>query len=64
ILASQAFMMTAAEDARRADDTTFLTREQWLAALEGAGFRQIVTAPDEDHPLAPLGQRLFAARIN
>ncbi|WP_053667083.1 bifunctional Gfo/Idh/MocA family oxidoreductase/class I SAM-dependent methyltransferase [Streptomyces sp. MMG1121] len=64
ILASQAFMMTAAEDARRADDTTFLTRGQWLAALEGAGFRQIVTAPDEDHPLAPLGQRLFAARIN
>ncbi|MER6384963.1 bifunctional Gfo/Idh/MocA family oxidoreductase/class I SAM-dependent methyltransferase [Streptomyces sp. NPDC001250] len=63
ILASQAFMMTAAEDAREATDTTFLTREQWLEALAGAGFRQIVTAPDEAHPLAPLGQRLFAARV-
>ena len=64
ILASQAFMMTAPEDARRAADTTFLSRRQWLDALAGAGFTQIVTAPDEDHPLAPLGQRLFAARVN
>jgi thiazolinyl imide reductase len=64
ILASQAFMMTAAEDARRSCDSTFLTREQWLQALQGGGFRDIVTAPDEDHPLAPLGQRLFAARTN
>jgi SAM-dependent methyltransferase len=63
ILASQAFMMTAAEDARRTSDTTFLSRRQWLDVLAGAGVGQVVTAPDENHPLAPLGQRLFAARV-
>ncbi|MFJ8313367.1 MULTISPECIES: Gfo/Idh/MocA family oxidoreductase [unclassified Streptomyces] len=64
ILASQAFMMTAPEDARRETDTTFLSRRQWLDALAGAGLAQVITVPDEDHPLAPLGQRLFAARVN
>ncbi|PJJ05984.1 thiazolinyl imide reductase [Streptomyces sp. 2333.5] len=62
ILASQSFMMTTADDARRTSDTTFLSRRQWLDALTSAGFERIATAPDEDHPLAPLGQRLFAAR--
>jgi trans-aconitate methyltransferase len=61
IMASQAFMMTEAEDVRRTSRATFLSREHWTAALEGAGFEQIVTVPGEDHPLAPLGQRLFAA---
>ncbi|MEU6665609.1 bifunctional Gfo/Idh/MocA family oxidoreductase/class I SAM-dependent methyltransferase [Streptomyces sp. NPDC046727] len=64
ILASQAFMMTAPEDARRDADTTFLSRQQWLDVLGRAGFTQVVTVPGEDHPLAPLGQRLFAARFN
>ncbi|WP_037813630.1 MULTISPECIES: class I SAM-dependent methyltransferase [unclassified Streptomyces] len=63
ILASQSFMMTAADDTRQDSDTTFLSRRQWLDALTGAGFDRIATAPDEDHPLAPLGQRLFAARV-
>jgi thiazolinyl imide reductase len=64
ILASQAFMMTASEDARRTSDTTFLSRRQWLDVLAGAGVGDVVTAPDEDHALAPLGQRLFAVRVN
>ncbi|MGW3974355.1 Gfo/Idh/MocA family oxidoreductase [Streptomyces ardesiacus] len=61
IMASQAFMMTEAEDIRRTVDATFLSREHWFVALKGAGFGPVVTAPGEDHPLAPLGQRLFAA---
>ncbi|MFH8630476.1 Gfo/Idh/MocA family oxidoreductase [Streptomyces lydicus] len=63
ILASQSFMMTAPDDARRASDTTFLSRRQWHDALKGAGFDRIATVPQEDHPMAPLGQRLFAARV-
>ncbi|WP_031074642.1 bifunctional Gfo/Idh/MocA family oxidoreductase/class I SAM-dependent methyltransferase [Streptomyces sp. NRRL WC-3742] len=62
ILASQAFMMTAAQDARLASGTTFLSREQWLDVLAGAGIPEVRTLPAEDHPLGPLGQRLFAAR--
>ncbi|MEV0281099.1 bifunctional Gfo/Idh/MocA family oxidoreductase/class I SAM-dependent methyltransferase [Streptomyces sp. NPDC050610] len=61
IMASQAFMMTEAQDVRRASRTTFLSREHWTTALSGAGFAPVVTAPGEDHALAPLGQRLFAA---
>ncbi|MFF9641211.1 Gfo/Idh/MocA family oxidoreductase [Kitasatospora aureofaciens] len=62
ILSSQAFMMTAAQDARLASGTTFLSREQWLGVLAGAGIPEVRTLPAESHPLAPLGQRLFAAR--
>ncbi|MBV6697773.1 bifunctional Gfo/Idh/MocA family oxidoreductase/class I SAM-dependent methyltransferase [Kitasatospora aureofaciens] len=62
ILTSQAFMMTTAHDARLASGTTFLSRTQWLDVLTGAGLREIRTLPPENHPLAPLGQRLFAAR--
>ncbi|MFC9249797.1 class I SAM-dependent methyltransferase [Amycolatopsis thailandensis] len=61
ILISQAFMMTAAEDARLRSGTTFLTRAQWLEALERAGFTQVHTTPGDDHPLAPMSQYLFAA---
>ncbi len=63
ILASQAFMMTAAEDARLRSGATFLSRRQWLDVFTAAGIEQVLTAPGEDHPLAPLGQRLFAARV-
>ncbi|WKX69037.1 bifunctional Gfo/Idh/MocA family oxidoreductase/class I SAM-dependent methyltransferase [Streptomyces sp. XD-27] len=62
ILASQAFMMTAPEDARQRTGTTFLSRGQWLEALAGAGVENVVVLPGEDHPLAPLGQRLFTGR--
>ncbi|GAA2801140.1 hypothetical protein GCM10010441_27500 [Kitasatospora paracochleata] len=62
ILASQAFMMTPPQDARRESGTTFLSRAQWSDVLTGAGLGDVRTLPAEDHPLAPLGQRLFAAR--
>lgn len=57
ILISQAFMMTETTDAR---DAMFLTREQWLDVLEDTDV--VAVLPAEDHPLAPLGQRLFLAR--
>ncbi|MFI6350422.1 Gfo/Idh/MocA family oxidoreductase [Streptomyces sp. NPDC050560] len=63
ILASQAFMMTPPQDIRRETGSTFLTRRQWLDALTRAGLAEAVTAPAEDHPLAPLGQRLLAAHL-
>ncbi|MGN9841246.1 methyltransferase [Nonomuraea sp. H19] len=62
ILASQAFMMTPAEDARLASGATFLSLRQWLDVLDGAGAERVAVLPGEDHPLAPLGQRLFVAR--
>ncbi|MFI9362718.1 Gfo/Idh/MocA family oxidoreductase [Kitasatospora sp. NPDC053057] len=62
ILASQAFMMTTPEDARAATGATFLSRRQWLDVLAAVGLDDVLTLPGEDHPLAPLGQRLFAAR--
>lgn len=62
ILVSQAFMMTAAEDARLRSGTTFLSRSQWLEALQAAGFTRAHVTPGDDHPLAPMSQYLFAAR--
>lgn len=64
ILISQAFMMTAPQDARLASGTTFLSRRQWLDVLGDAGIDNVLTLPGEDHPLASLGQRLFAARTS
>ncbi|MFC9331198.1 Gfo/Idh/MocA family oxidoreductase [Kitasatospora sp. NPDC057015] len=62
IMASQAFMMTTAEDARRDSESTFLSHSQWLEVLARAGLRTVRTLPGEGHPIAPLGQRLFLAR--
>ncbi|PKW14323.1 pyochelin synthetase [Saccharopolyspora spinosa] len=62
ILVSQAFMMTAADDARLRSGTTFLSRSQWLEALASAGFTRVHVTPGDDHPLAPMSQYLFAAR--
>lgn len=59
ILASQAFMMSPPRDARARTGTTFLDRAQWTAVFDGAGLELRAILPGEDHPLAPLGQRLF-----
>ncbi|WP_063806628.1 non-ribosomal peptide synthetase [Streptomyces regalis] len=68
ILISQAFMMTEAEDLRRADDTddtdaTFVTREQWLRLFAEADGKNALCLPQEGHPLEPLGQHVFAVRF-
>ncbi|MFI9362715.1 amino acid adenylation domain-containing protein [Kitasatospora sp. NPDC053057] len=64
ILASQAFMMTAPEDARRTAGASYLDRDQWrelLAKTAGAG--QVLCLPGDEHILAPQGIHLFAARL-
>lgn len=63
ILASQAFMMAAPVDVRARAGTSFLTRDQWHAVFTAAGLDPVATLPEaDDHPLAPLGQRLFVVR--
>ncbi|MFG1706609.1 methyltransferase [Nonomuraea sp. M3C6] len=49
-------------DPRNAGDRVFLTRDEWLAVLTGAGLRPSFTLPGEDHPLAATGLHLFVAR--
>ena len=71
ILISQAFMMTGAEDLRRADgtdgtdgtDATFVTREQWLRLFAEAGGENTLCLPEQGHALEPLGQHVFAVRF-
>ncbi|GAA4004636.1 hypothetical protein GCM10022247_27080 [Allokutzneria multivorans] len=62
ILISQAFMMTAAEDARLRSGTTFLSRQQWVEAIDRAGLSLVDVTPDDAHPLSPMSQYLFVAR--
>ena len=62
MLISQAFMMTRPEDDRKNTKTTFMSVKQWLDVFHQAGAQEVVTLPDEEHPLAPLGQKLFVVR--
>ncbi|SJZ79319.1 pyochelin synthetase [Marinactinospora thermotolerans DSM 45154] len=50
-------------DARAAADQTFLTREQWAAALAGAGAVTDLVLPGDDDGLARTGQSLYLARF-
>lgn len=38
--------------------------EHWRAALTAAGCPTVLTLPEDEHPMALLGQRLFAARVD
>ncbi|MBF8186867.1 class I SAM-dependent methyltransferase [Nonomuraea sp. K274] len=49
-------------DPRNADDRVFLTRDEWLEVLSGAGLHPLFTLPGDDHPLAATGLHLFVAR--
>lgn len=62
VMASQAFMLAEPDDERAASQSTFLSHAQWLDALRGAGLEPVVDLPHPDHPLSPLGHRVFAAR--
>ncbi|ERI11047.1 bifunctional Gfo/Idh/MocA family oxidoreductase/class I SAM-dependent methyltransferase [Aneurinibacillus aneurinilyticus] len=62
MLISQAFMMTHPEDDRRNTQTTFMYTKQWLDVFYRAGAQEVMALPDEDHPLAPLGQKLFVVK--
>ncbi|GAB3491557.1 hypothetical protein GCM10027521_37760 [Amycolatopsis cihanbeyliensis] len=61
ILTSQAFLMAEADDDRAATGATFLTLPQWNRVLDAAGLHRVVGLPPDDHPLAELGHRVFAA---
>lgn len=61
VMASQAFMLTNASDGRAATQSTFLSREQWHAALDGAGLQCAADLPPDGHPLQEQGHRVFAA---
>lgn len=63
ILTSQAFMMPSPRDDRQRTRERFFSIAQWRDALWRAGFGAVWVLPDENHPLAPLGQRLFVATI-
>lgn len=62
MLISQAFMMTRPEDDRKNTNTTFMSVQQWLDVFRRAGAQEVTALPDEAHPLAPLGQKLFTVR--
>jgi pyochelin synthetase len=50
-------------DERRGRDQTFLTRAQWLDAIEAAGGELVLCLPDPDHLMAELGMHVFAVRF-
>lgn len=63
VMASQAFMLDQASDERQLSRATFLDLAQWQAALTGAGFQGNRSLPGDEHPLAPLGHRVFVAQV-
>lgn len=62
VMASQAFMMAQADDARQEAQATFLSLAQWNRVLEAAGLVRVLGLPDHQHPLSRLGHRVFVAR--
>lgn len=62
MLISQAFMMTKPDDDRKNSDTTFMSVEQWLKVFRNSQDLHVISLPDEQHALAPLGQKLFIVR--
>ncbi|MFS0554778.1 Gfo/Idh/MocA family oxidoreductase [Brevibacillus sp. 179-C9.3 HS] len=64
MLISQAFMMTPPVDDRKNTQSTFMTVQQWLDVFQRAGVKELAVLPEESHPLAPLGQKLFVIKNN
>ncbi|MFI9324531.1 methyltransferase [Kitasatospora aureofaciens] len=62
VMASQAFMLPAADDGRADTGSTFLTLPQWNRVLDDAGLERVLALPAPGHPLERLGHRVFAAR--
>lgn len=56
-------MMTEPEDDRALGGSSYLGPEQWRALLTEAGAEQVLSLPEDGHPLAPQHLRLFAARL-
>ncbi len=63
-LASMPFLLSGRaerRDQRAGTHRTYLTREEWLAALQAAGLRPVLDLPCPDHPLAAFSQFLLLA---
>ncbi|WP_157963895.1 class I SAM-dependent methyltransferase [Actinocorallia populi] len=63
-LASMPFLLsgrTERRDQRAGTHRTYLTREEWLAALTAAGLRPALDLPHPGHPLAAFSQFLLLA---
>lgn len=56
---TQSFMMTEPKDQRKATNTMFLNRKQWLEILEENGFCNSEEFPGYGEYLEVLGQKLF-----
>jgi pyochelin synthetase len=65
IMASMELMETEGDfhDLRRGQDETFLAGEQWTGLLQRAGAEVTLCLPGQGHPLAAIGQHVFAARF-
>ncbi|MFI6739554.1 amino acid adenylation domain-containing protein [Nonomuraea sp. NPDC050451] len=65
IMSSMEFLMNPHDyaDVRQGRDRTFVTRDEWLDLLRGAGARTLACLPGPGDPLASLGQCVFAARF-
>ena len=59
LLITQSFMMTEPKDQRKATNTMFLNRKQWLEILEENGFCNSEEFPGYGEYLEVLGQKLF-----
>ncbi|MEU6476624.1 amino acid adenylation domain-containing protein [Streptomyces sp. NPDC047017] len=67
ILTSMEFLFDATagdfEDVRHGKDQTFVTRDQWLDLIAGAGGETVLCLPGTDDPLAAIGMHVFAVRF-
>lgn len=59
MLITQAFMMRPGTDLRSETDGMFLTHDQWCRTFAAAGVEMLDHWPGDDHPLRPLGQRVY-----
>jgi L-cysteine---[L-cysteinyl-carrier protein] ligase PchF len=65
IMASMELMEAEREfrDSRHASHETFLGHGQWMKLLQEAGADATVCLPEPDHPLAAVGQQMYAVRF-
>ncbi|QDR79899.1 bifunctional Gfo/Idh/MocA family oxidoreductase/class I SAM-dependent methyltransferase [Sporomusa termitida] len=61
MLISEAFMMVHPEDSRKTK-TIFMSAAEWQEIFYNAGAAEVLVLPGVDHPLDPLGQKLFIVR--
>ncbi len=63
ILLTQGFMMDPAENDRAFGGTKFKSVEQWQQLMQHNGAAEVLTLPEQTHPLAWLGMKVLAAQF-